>query len=335
MITVAGEALIDIVIDASGSVTAHPVGLRSTSRGRSRGSAATASSSGSCPTTASASTAGPPWRRPASDRGRQRHARPNHARDRKARRIRHRRVPVLPARDVRGATDRRGCSPEVLDGSNAIALGGLSLLIEPTASTLTALISQKPPGATIFLDPNCRPDVATDLDAYRDMIDVILRQVDLVKVSADDLRVLRPDSTSREAARGLLALGPAAVLVTDGPAPVTIHTPTEERSVPVPVVDVVDTIGARDAFVAAFLTWWTAHALTSTTLPTPTRSTEQPPPRSRSPRRTARCPAPTFRLTSAGPPYPVNPSCSPAERGKTTSPQLTVTGIITIARHTR
>ena len=94
------------------------------------------------------------------------------------------------------------------------------------------------------------------------MIDVILRQVDVVKVSTDDLTMLRPDSTSLDAARGLLELGPAAVLVTDGPAPVTIHTPTEERSIPVPVADVVDTIGAGDAFVAAFLTWWTAHALT-------------------------------------------------------------------------
>jgi sugar/nucleoside kinase (ribokinase family) len=27
------------------------------------------------------------------------------------------------------------------------------------------------------------------------------------------------------------------------------------------VVDVVDTIGAGDAFVAAFLTWWTNHSL--------------------------------------------------------------------------
>jgi fructokinase len=31
--------------------------------------------------------------------------------------------------------------------------------------------------------------------------------------------------------------------------------------IPVPAVDVVDTIGAGDAFVAGFLAWWTAHAL--------------------------------------------------------------------------
>jgi len=156
----------------------------------------------------------------------------------------------------------RDAPAELLDGSTAFALGGLALLIDPTASSLTALIAHKPPGATILLDPNCRPGAVADVEAYREMIDTVLRQVDIVKVSTDDLRLLRPDSTARQAGRSLLELGPAAVLVTDGGAPVAIHTESHEGSVPVPVVDIVDTIGAGDAFVAAFLTWWTAHALT-------------------------------------------------------------------------
>jgi fructokinase len=150
---------------------------------------------------------------------------------------------------------------EILDGANAIALGGLSLLIEPTASSLTRLIQHRPPGATILLDPNCRPAAVTDLLAYREMIDTVVRQVDVVKVSTDDLRLLRPGDPPLRAARGLLELGPAAVLVTDGASPATVLTELGERSVPVPVVEVVDTIGAGDAFVAGFLTWWTAHAL--------------------------------------------------------------------------
>ena len=150
---------------------------------------------------------------------------------------------------------------EILDGSNAIALGGLGLLIEPTASSLTALIQQRPPGATILLDPNCRPAAVTDLPAYREMIDTYVRQVDVVKVSTDDLMLLRPGEQPLRGARGLLELGPAAVLVTDGSSPATVLTEVGERSVPVPVVEVVDTIGAGDAFVAGFLTWWTTHAL--------------------------------------------------------------------------
>jgi fructokinase len=152
-------------------------------------------------------------------------------------------------------------SAEVLDGSEAITLGGLGLLVEPTASTLTALIQQRPPGATILLDPNCRPAAVADASAYRELIDTFIRQVDIVKVSTDDLRLLRPGESSLPAARGLLKLGPAAVLVTDGPSPVTVLTESRERSIPVPEIEVVDTIGAGDAFVAGFLTWWTAHAL--------------------------------------------------------------------------
>lgn len=151
--------------------------------------------------------------------------------------------------------------PEILDGSEALTLGGLGLLVEPTASSLTALIRERPPGATILLDPNCRPAAVTDVAAYRELIDTFIRQVDIVKVSTDDLLMLRPGEAWLPAARGLLQLGPAAVLVTDGPAPATVLTESGERSVPGPVVEVVDTIGAGDAFVAGFLTWWTAHAL--------------------------------------------------------------------------
>ncbi len=151
---------------------------------------------------------------------------------------------------------------EIMDGCSALALGGLSLLIEPTASSLTELIHHRPPGATILLDPNCRPGAVTDLPAYREMVDTVLRQVDIVKVSTDDLRLLRPADAPSDAARSMLELGPASVLVTDGPSPATVLTEEHERSIPVPVVEVVDTIGAGDAFVAGFLTWWTAHALT-------------------------------------------------------------------------
>jgi fructokinase len=152
---------------------------------------------------------------------------------------------------------------EILDGSTAVALGGLGLLLKPTGSSLIRLIGDKPPGTTIVLDPNCRRGVVPDLQAYRAMIDAVVRQVDIVKVSTDDLRLLRPHSTSLQGARSLLELGPVAVLVTDGPAPVTVYTASGERSIPVPVVEVVeDTIGAGDAFVAGFLTWWTTHMLT-------------------------------------------------------------------------
>jgi fructokinase len=146
----------------------------------------------------------------------------------------------------------------VLDTSDAIALGGLGILLEPIGSTLLGLLGRVPAHVTVLLDPNCRASAITDLDRYRATVGEYLARAHIVKVSVDDLKLLHPQTDPRRAARSLLALGPSAVLVTDGPAPVIVHTTDSERSVPVPRVDVVDTVGAGDAFVAGFLTRWVA-----------------------------------------------------------------------------
>lgn len=156
--------------------------------------------------------------------------------------------------------------PDVFHATDAIALGGLGILVEPTASSLLELIRATPPDVNVMLDPNCRPLAIGDLAGYRAALGAFLRRVDIVKVSVDDLKVLDPHADARFAARNLLTLGPVAVLVTNGPAPVVVHTENAERSVPVPEVEVVDTIGAGDALVAAFLTWWTQRSLNRTDL---------------------------------------------------------------------
>jgi fructokinase len=145
---------------------------------------------------------------------------------------------------------------DLLSGSSALAVGGLGLAVEPIASTLRALVAAKPTSLLTLLDPNCRPRAIRDPLVYRMRIDGFIKAVDVVKVSTEDLAMLRPGEDPRSAARGLLTLGPAAVLVTDGPSPVRIVTAAGERSVPVPVVPISDTVGAGDAFVAACLVGW-------------------------------------------------------------------------------
>ena len=139
----------------------------------------------------------------------------------------------------------------------ALHVGTLGLVFEPIATTIETLVASAPAELLVMVDPNCRPTAIRDPDAYRARLDRILGRADVVKVSVDDVAWLDPGTDPDGAARRILARGPAAVILTDGDRPVRLFTPTGANEIPVPAVRVVDTVGAGDAFGAAFLAAWT------------------------------------------------------------------------------
>lgn len=140
--------------------------------------------------------------------------------------------------------------------TRAVHVGTLGLVLEPLATSVEVLLGALSPEILVFADPNCRPRVIADRAAYLARVDRVLARADVVKVSGDDLEVLAPGSEPLEAARGLLGKGPRVVLFTDGAAAVRVLRPDGEDVVAVPAVDVVDTVGAGDAFGGAFLSFW-------------------------------------------------------------------------------
>jgi fructokinase len=156
------------------------------------------------------------------------------------------------------------------DGMTALHAGTLALVMEPIATSIERLITTGlPAGTLVMIDPNCRPGAIADKPAYRARISRLLRRADLVKVSVEDLAYLYPGATARAAAATVLGQGPRLVLVTDGPRPARAFLPGHELRVDVPVVQVVDTIGAGDAFGGAFLAWWSGNELTKPDLQRP------------------------------------------------------------------
>jgi fructokinase len=101
-----------------------------------------------------------------------------------------------------------------------------------------------------------------DHDEYRARVARLSSRADVVKVSSEDLDYLHPELSVMDGAREILGRGAACVIVTDGPAPVTALTARSEVRAAVAPTAVVDTVGAGDALVGAFLTWWTGHDLT-------------------------------------------------------------------------
>jgi fructokinase len=136
--------------------------------------------------------------------------------------------------------------------------GGLALELEPMALTVEALIVTRSAECAVMLDVNCRPKMIRDRDRYLERVTRLIARSDVVKVSDDDLAYLMPDHDPLAAARAVLAHGPQVVLLTAGGSTVQVLARDGETAVPVLPVQVVDTIGAGDAFSAGFLSWWVA-----------------------------------------------------------------------------
>ncbi len=146
-------------------------------------------------------------------------------------------------------------------GTTALHVGSLGLVMEPVGTSMEHLAAELPGDITVMLDPNCRPGAIASRQAYLDRLDRILRRVDMVKTSTEDLAYLFPGQDAAAAAVELGGKGPACVLVTDGAAPVRAYAGGHEIRAEVPAAPVVDTVGAGDAFGGAFLTWWTGNRL--------------------------------------------------------------------------
>jgi fructokinase len=134
------------------------------------------------------------------------------------------------------------------------------------ASALATGLAEAGPDTLVMVDPNCRPAVIRDRATYLDRLDHVFRRADVVKVSVDDLFYLDPRTSAVDAARAIVVRGPRVVVLTDGGRAVVVVTTTDRFEVPVPEVDVIDTIGAGDAFGGAFLARWIERGLGPTDL---------------------------------------------------------------------
>jgi fructokinase len=129
----------------------------------------------------------------------------------------------------------------------------LGAVTEPGADDVLALLGALRDHATISYDVNARPAITGTGDEVVARVEQVARVSDLVKASDEDLVALFPTVPEELAARGLLALGPAAVIVTRGGEGATWISATEVVEVAPVSATVADTIGAGDTFGAAVL----------------------------------------------------------------------------------
>ena len=163
-------------------------------------------------------------------------------------------------------TAATGLTPEAAlaarpDEVQIVHAGTLGLVLDPVADALEAVIERLSGHAMVLIDPNVRPDIIPDPEAYRARLRRVLALSHVVKVSEEDLDWIAPGRRSVDAVRELLEGGPSVGLLTRGPSGALVVTRTAEVAVPSPRTKVVDTIGAGDAFGGGFLTYWARAGL--------------------------------------------------------------------------
>lgn len=150
-----------------------------------------------------------------------------------------------------------GRLPLMLQGATLLHTGSIAAFLEPGAGEVLAAVEFAHPRCTVSFDPNCRPSIITDREYARRQAERFVSLADVVKASDEDLEWLYPGEDVLDAARRWMALGghegPAMVVVTRGARGPWGITRAGETQVPAPLVDVVDTVGAGDSFMAGLL----------------------------------------------------------------------------------
>ena len=134
-----------------------------------------------------------------------------------------------------------------------ISFGSISLLRDPAARAIVETVTAHKARCAVVFDPNVRPALIPDKEAYLPLLENALGLAHLVKVSTQDLRWLYPDTPPLEAAQSWLGYGPEAIIVTQGSSGTVLLRREGRLEVPTPVVRVEDTVGAGDTFMGALM----------------------------------------------------------------------------------
>ncbi len=146
--------------------------------------------------------------------------------------------------------------PQVdLDEIGHVHTGSIAATLDPGGQQVVDLIERARVGATVSYDPNARPSIMGSVRDARQRIEDCIGRSDVVKCSTEDVDWLYDGAPVHEVVREWGRLGPGLVIVTQGGDGAIVHLSEsgETATVPARRVDVKDTVGAGDSFMAGLI----------------------------------------------------------------------------------
>lgn len=132
--------------------------------------------------------------------------------------------------------------------------GSIATALPPGADTVLEVVDAARSRATVSYDPNLRPRLLGSPDAERARVERLVAACDVVKASDEDLAWLYPGQDAEKvAANWAHSGGPALVVLTMGARGARAWWRHGCHEVAPPPVEVVDTVGAGDAFTAGLV----------------------------------------------------------------------------------
>lgn len=141
-------------------------------------------------------------------------------------------------------------NPDKLKGAKLFHFGGVALLGEITSATLLEILKNaKQNQILVSFDPNIRIDLIKNKELVLNRFIEILNYVDILKLSKDDWKHFFSNKTPQN----ILGMGISLLILTEGAAGVHLISDNSDVFVPAEEIKALDTTGAGDAFMAAFL----------------------------------------------------------------------------------
>ncbi|ALJ21604.1 carbohydrate kinase [Microbacterium sp. No. 7] len=147
--------------------------------------------------------------------------------------------------------------PDVAD-ARLVHTGSIALFLEPGGSTALEALRRAAGTALVSVDPNIRPALVGPRESARERFRQAAAVADIVKLSDEDAEWLYPGVAPEDVLAEIAGLGPRLAVVTRGGEGAIGIGPGGIRRVAPLTVEVVDTIGAGDAYMASLI----ASALT-------------------------------------------------------------------------
>ena len=143
---------------------------------------------------------------------------------------------------------------DIIKDSKIFHIGSLSMTDEPACTaTFEALEFAKKNGLIVSYDPNYRKMLWKDEETAVKGMRAILGYVDIIKISDEEIHLLTDTDNPQDATKELMDKGIDCVVITLGSKGAYIATRNADVTSSCPDGKVVDTTGAGDSFMGAFL----------------------------------------------------------------------------------